>query len=335
MKFVRISGIEDDQCKDTDETITKEAPFFLHLPSTCQRFQLRNISFTHQMQSINPTPLHNPTLLPANLFSLHYKLLNEVLLSYHCKLSFLGFKHPNISRTSPIILMAQLPSTFPATTLHRTKHKHSSPLLFTFLFCGLLQLMKCRAQSDFWQRIWTCIWSFRELQLPTSGKAVTTVILLCEPGWLSWNKEWPSTFAEQLTGWVGGPQISQLPFPWQCPPDTSKCQLQGAGTLACLLPWFFFNFITNWYHKAPLDLQLCFLRDSKAAPKNPWLSSSALKDVPKAFPFSWKCQGLFLCWMLSHGNFAAMITFRWVGWQLEVKRDWFHWKSSSRGDGVT
>lgn len=51
------------------------------------------------------------------------------------------------------------------------------------------------------QRICTCIWSFRELQLPTSGKAVTTVALLSETGWLSWNKERPSTSAEHLTGW--------------------------------------------------------------------------------------------------------------------------------------
>lgn len=133
------------------QTAAKEAPFSLHLPSTHQHFQvqLRNISFTNQMQSFTSTPPHNPTLLPANLFSLHCKLLNEVLLRYHCKLSFLGLKHPNKSRASPSML--QLPSTFLATALHRTKREHSSPLLFNFLFCGLLHLMKCRSQSDFWE----------------------------------------------------------------------------------------------------------------------------------------------------------------------------------------
>lgn len=40
VKFIRISGIEDDQCKDTEETASKEEPFFLHLLSTCQHFQV-------------------------------------------------------------------------------------------------------------------------------------------------------------------------------------------------------------------------------------------------------------------------------------------------------
>lgn len=77
------------------QLLKKNPSSFIILPHVSTfRFQLRNISFTNQMQSINPIPLHNPILLPANLFSLHYKLLNEVLLSYHCKFSFLGLKHP-------------------------------------------------------------------------------------------------------------------------------------------------------------------------------------------------------------------------------------------------
>lgn len=102
--FVRISGTDDDQCKHTDTQLLKKHPSpFIFLPHTStSRFQLRNISFTNQMQSFTSTPPHNPTLLPANLFSLHCKLLNEVVLRYHCKLSFLGLKHPNKSRASPI-----------------------------------------------------------------------------------------------------------------------------------------------------------------------------------------------------------------------------------------
>lgn len=97
----------------TKQLLKKHPSSFIFLPhDSTFRCQLWNISFTNQMQSINPIPPHNPTVLPANLFSLHYKLLNEILLSYHCKLSFLGLKHPKKSRASPITLMLQLPASF-------------------------------------------------------------------------------------------------------------------------------------------------------------------------------------------------------------------------------
>lgn len=65
---------------------------------------------------------------------------------------FGGLKLPNKSKASPTALMLHLSSTYPAVTLRRVKHERCSSLCSPpSRFCGLLQSMKYRSQSDFWE----------------------------------------------------------------------------------------------------------------------------------------------------------------------------------------
>lgn len=58
------------------------------------------------------------------------------------------------------------------------------------------------------------------------------------------------------------------------------------------------------------------------------LSSSALKDPTRSSPSHGNATGYSSasCYH-TLANFSAIITFRWVSWNLEVKRDWPHSKS--------